>query len=113
MRTRVKTRTKTRATKATTITPAEARKFAELRHSGTPEGMEAYQRYCRLLSRAVREGRIGEPRHIEVLYPLAVEIRAELGEIEIAERDERRATKKRVLRPKTRRPDARRVQPTA
>ncbi|MGH9841981.1 MAG: hypothetical protein ACREEM_24760 [Blastocatellia bacterium] len=43
---------------------------------------EACDRYCRLLSRAVREGRIASPDRIAVISPILEEINAEIDETE-------------------------------
>lgn len=74
-------RTKTK-TKTTKISPAEAAKFAKLCFTDTPEGMQAARTFLQMFRRAWLKGRILSVERVKRLYPVFVEICAEIDEAE-------------------------------
>lgn len=74
--------------KAQKITPSEAAKFARLCLSHTPEGDEAARTFLQMFRRAWLGGRILSVERVQRLYPILVEINAEIDEFD--RRDARR-----------------------
>ncbi len=64
------------------ISKKEALEFAKLCRSNTPEGREAYGRYCRAFRRAYDEGTIGFLERIAEFWPLIKEVNDEIDEME-------------------------------
>ena len=64
------------------ISKKEALEFASLCRSNTPEGKEAYSRYCRAFRRAYDEGTIGLLERIAEFWPLIKEVNDEIDEME-------------------------------